>query len=235
MDHICRTDKYWLPWLVGMPTESCIAIVSLMMGNVLTLFPKLKFCFAHGGGSFPFTFGRIQHGIAFAFYLIDCHITSLRNIITSIRQIQGYDVRPDLCATECAIPPKDFLGRFYTDSLVHSHKSLDLLIDVIGEVRLDSFLRSCVSFLFLFFVLISKTLQDRIILGSDYPFPLGETTTGKLVESSDLDERIKVGMFFFIFIYFLCQQISRSCILSFPCSKEKILYKNGMEFIGLNN
>ena len=45
-------------------------------------------------------------------------------------------------------PPVDFLGKFYTDSLVHSQKSLDLLVDVIGE--------------------------DKIILGTDYPFPLGE-------------------------------------------------------------
>jgi hypothetical protein len=32
------------------------------MGNVFNLFPRLKFCFAHGGGALPFTIGRIQHG-----------------------------------------------------------------------------------------------------------------------------------------------------------------------------
>ncbi len=42
MDHVCRSTKYWLPWLVGMPAETTTAIVSLMMGNVLTQFPKLK-------------------------------------------------------------------------------------------------------------------------------------------------------------------------------------------------
>ena len=107
MDHVSRTSKYWLPWLVGMPAETCTAICSLIMGNVLKLFPRLKFCFAHGGGSFPFTVGRIQH---------------------------GYDVRPDLCAVECDVAPKEFLGKFYTDSLVHSKVALDLLIDVIGKV-----------------------------------------------------------------------------------------------------
>jgi aminocarboxymuconate-semialdehyde decarboxylase len=77
------------------------------MGGVLQKFPRLKFCFAHGGGAFPFTFGRIQH---------------------------GYEVRPDLCAIECQLSPKEFLGKFYTDSLVHSKESLDLLINVIGKV-----------------------------------------------------------------------------------------------------
>lgn len=113
MDHVSRTTKYWLPWLVGMPAETTTAISCILMGNVLAQFPRLKLCFAHGGGAFPFTVGRIQH---------------------------GYEVRPDLCATECSISPKEFLGKFYTDSLVHSEKSLDLLIDVIGEVFFFFFL-----------------------------------------------------------------------------------------------
>ena len=59
------------------------------------------------GGAFPFTVGRIEH---------------------------GYNVRPDLCATECKISPRKFLGKFYTDALVHDARALDLLVDVIGEV-----------------------------------------------------------------------------------------------------
>ena len=78
-----RFSKYWLPWLVGMPAETATAIVSLLMGGVLYNFPRLKVCFAHGGGSFPYTVGRVQH---------------------------GYNVRPDLCATDCSLPPRDFLG-----------------------------------------------------------------------------------------------------------------------------
>ena len=86
MDHVSRTTKYWLPWLVGMPAETTIASkinlikkdqlnflfnlsifrISLLFNNgqCLKQFPKLKLCFAHGGGSFPFTVGRIQHGIS---------------------------------------------------------------------------------------------------------------------------------------------------------------------------
>ena len=59
-----------------------------------------------------------------------------------------YQVRPDLCATDCDIPPRDFLGKIWTDSLVHDDAALRLLVEVIGE--------------------------DRVILGTDYPFPLGE-------------------------------------------------------------
>ena len=91
----------------GMPAETATAIVSVLMGGILEKFPALKICFAHGGGSFPYTAARIQH---------------------------GYNVRPDLCATDCSKPPLDFLGKFWTDSLTHDTNALDLLVKVIGEV-----------------------------------------------------------------------------------------------------
>ena len=90
-----------------MPAETATAIVSLLMGGVLEKFPKLRICFAHGGGSFPYTVGRIEH---------------------------GYNVRPDLCANDCDKQPRSFLGKFWTDSLVHDKNALKLLVDVIGEV-----------------------------------------------------------------------------------------------------
>ena len=40
------------------------------------------------------------------------------------------------------------------------------------------------------FVLIKK---DRIVLGSDYPFPLGELNAGSLIESSKYSKPIKVS------------------------------------------
>lgn len=45
-----RMSKYWMPWLVGMPTETAIAMCSLIFGGVLERLPKLKVAFAHGGG-----------------------------------------------------------------------------------------------------------------------------------------------------------------------------------------
>ncbi len=97
---------YWLPWLVGMPAETSRAICSLIFSGVIEKFPKLKFAFAHGGGSFPATIGRIDHGFA---------------------------VRPDLCAIDNNNAPSSYLKKFYIDSLVHDEATLKFIVDVMGE------------------------------------------------------------------------------------------------------
>jgi aminocarboxymuconate-semialdehyde decarboxylase len=124
--------KYWLPWLVGMPAETSRAICSMIFGGVFERFQKLRVAFAHGGGSFPITIGRIEH---------------------------GFNVRPDLCAIDNDVNPRNYVGKFWIDSLVHDPKALQFLTEVIGE--------------------------DKICLGSDYPFPLGEHHPGKLIEGMD--------------------------------------------------
>jgi len=125
--------KYWLPWLVGMPAETCRAICSMIFGGIFQRLPNLKVCFAHCGGSFPSTIGRIEH---------------------------GFEVRPDLCQVNCKVNPRDFLGKFWLDSLTHDEKMLRYVADLVGT--------------------------DRIILGSDYPFPLGEDHPGKMIDESTL-------------------------------------------------
>ncbi len=97
--------KYWLPWLVGMPAESSRAICSMIFGGVFERLPKLRVAFAHGGGSFPSTIGRISH---------------------------GFDVRPDLCAVDNPVPPRSYLGKFYVDSLTHDPEMLRHLLGLIG-------------------------------------------------------------------------------------------------------
>ncbi|HRI22632.1 MAG TPA: amidohydrolase family protein, partial [Panacibacter sp.] len=87
-----QMQKYWLPWLVGMPAETSRAICSMIFGGVFQQFPKLRVAFAHGGGSFPFTIGRIEH---------------------------GFHVRPDLTALDNNINPRNYLTQFWLDSLVH--------------------------------------------------------------------------------------------------------------------
>lgn len=123
-----RMPRYWLPWLVGMPAESALAISSMIFGGVFQKFPRLRVAFAHGGGAFPMTWGRIQH---------------------------GFEARPDLCAVDCQVPPKDYLGHFWVDSLVHDVRALRYLRDVMGA--------------------------SKICLGTDYPFPLGELEPGRLI------------------------------------------------------
>lgn len=136
-----RMTKYWLPWLVGMPAETCLAICSMIFGGVFERFPKLRVAFAHGGGTFPSTVGRIEH---------------------------GFLARPDLCAIDNNVNPRDYLGRFLVDSLVHDARALKYLIDLVGE--------------------------DAIALGTDYPFPLGEEEPGKLIESLDVAQSTKAKL-----------------------------------------
>ena len=57
-----KMKQFWLPWLVGMPAETTRAICSMIFGGVFDKFPKLRVAFAHGGGSFPYTIGRIEQG-----------------------------------------------------------------------------------------------------------------------------------------------------------------------------
>jgi aminocarboxymuconate-semialdehyde decarboxylase len=139
--------KYWLPWLVGMPAETSRAICSVIFGGVLERLPRLRIAFAHGGGSFPGTIGRIEH---------------------------GFKVRPDLCATDCNVNPREYLrkgdrpARFYVDSLVHDAGAMRGLIELMGP--------------------------ERIALGSDYPFPLGEDEPGKLIESMGLERGVAERM-----------------------------------------
>lgn len=97
--------KYWLPWLVGMPAESSRAICSLIFSGVLEKLPALRICFAHGGGSFPATIGRIEH---------------------------GFNVRPDICAVDNPHSPRKYIGKIYFDSLVHEPAKLDYLIKLVG-------------------------------------------------------------------------------------------------------
>ena len=124
--------KFWLPWLVGMPGETSRAICSLIFGGVFDKFPKLRVLFAHGGGSFPGTIGRIEH---------------------------GFRVRPDLCAIHIDKSPREYLDKFYIDSITHDAKALHYILDLMGE--------------------------KQVALGSDYPFPLGELEPGTLIESMD--------------------------------------------------
>lgn len=147
-----QMQQYWLPWLVGMPAETSRAICSMIFGGVFENFPKLRVAFAHGGGSFPFTIGRIEH---------------------------GFDVRPDLVAIDNTVNPRDYIGKFWVDSLVHDKKAMEFLVDVMGD--------------------------DKICLGSDYPFPLGEHHPGKLIEKMKLDKK----------------------------TTKKLLYKNAEEWLGI--
>jgi aminocarboxymuconate-semialdehyde decarboxylase len=133
-----KMKRYWLPWLVGMPAETSLAICSMMFGGIFERLPKLKVAFAHGGGSFPSTIGRIEH---------------------------GFNVRPDLVAIDNPINPRNYLNKFYLDTLVHDPMMLDYLVKLFGE--------------------------NQLALGTDYPFPLGELEPGKLIKGTSYSATTK--------------------------------------------
>lgn len=140
-------EKYWLPWLVGMPAETSLAICSMIFGGVFERLPDLRVAFAHGGGSFPATIGRIEH---------------------------GWRVRPDLCRIDNEKNPREYLGKFWVDSILHDPTVLDYLVGLVGE--------------------------DKVALGTDYPFPLGEWfpedgwQPGKLIQSMPWAESKKAKL-----------------------------------------
>ncbi|MEC9372188.1 MAG: amidohydrolase family protein [Planctomycetota bacterium] len=137
-----RMQQYWTPWLVGMPAETSLAICSMIFGGVFERLPNLRVAFAHGGGAFPGSFGRIEH---------------------------GYNVRQDLCACDNPHAPSEYLGRFWVDSLVHDEFMLHQLLRLFGD--------------------------EKIALGSDYPFPLGELEPGALIESAaDLSPDVRARL-----------------------------------------
>lgn len=126
-----RMPKYMLKWLVAMPAETQLSILSLILSGAFERISKdLKLCFAHGGGSFAFTLGRVENAWR----------------------------HRDIVREDCPQPPSAYVDRFYVDSAVFSNESLDLLVSVMGE--------------------------DRVLLGSDSPFPLGEQEVGKLIREN---------------------------------------------------
>jgi aminocarboxymuconate-semialdehyde decarboxylase len=135
-------QRYWLPWLVGMPAETSRAICSMIFGGIFERLPKLRVNFAHAGGSFLSTIGRIQH---------------------------GYDCRPDLVAIDNPTPPKNYLGKFWVDSVTHDPMMLEYVVKLVGS--------------------------NRVTLGSDYPFPLGDLEIGRFIEETSLTPEQKNDIF----------------------------------------
>lgn len=76
--------------------------------------------------------------------------------------------RRDVVRGASTMPPSAYLDRFYVDGAVFDHRALRLLVEVMGA--------------------------GRVLLGSDYPFPLGEERVGDLVRTSDLDQTTKAAL-----------------------------------------
>ncbi len=128
-------SPYFMGNLIGNPSESTVAIGSLLFGGVLERFSELTIVSVHGGGFVPWQAGRWEH---------------------------AYDVMPELVGGRLAKPPSEYLSRIYFDTVLHDPRSIEHLISWAGA--------------------------DRVVLGSDYPFPMGDSDPVATVESvSGLD------------------------------------------------
>ena len=127
-----RIDRWMARWLSGMPAETHLSLLAMILGGVFDRVPDtLRLCFAHGGGSFPFWLGRADN---------------------------AWHRRGDVVRGRSEHPPSHYVGRFLVDTVVFEPAALRLLVDVLGE--------------------------DSVMLGSDYPYPLGERPVGRLVRES---------------------------------------------------
>ena len=133
-----RMPKYMMRWTVGMPAETQLGIVAMILGGAFDkLPPHLRICFAHGGGSFAFLLGRLEN---------------------------AWKYHP-VARGVCELPPSKYLERFSVDSAVFDERALQFLVGTMGV--------------------------ERVMLGSDYPFPLGENRVGELIRSSRLTQTAK--------------------------------------------
>jgi aminocarboxymuconate-semialdehyde decarboxylase len=136
-----RMPKYMMPWTVGMPAETQLSVVALILSGAFDRLPStLRICFAHGGGSFAFLLGRLEN---------------------------AWHHHP-VARGECEHPPSHYLNRFYVDSAVFDQRTLQFLVGTMGA--------------------------GQVMLGSDYPFPLGEEHVGSLIRQSNLPQDAKARL-----------------------------------------
>jgi aminocarboxymuconate-semialdehyde decarboxylase len=111
---------YRLGPMIGFEMELCVAVVRLIMGGILERYPDLKFIVSHLGGAIPYLAERVQN----------C-----------------YEAYPE-CQENISGPAKDYLKRFYYDTVSFFEPALMCAYSFLGA--------------------------RRLILGSDYPHVIGD-------------------------------------------------------------
>ncbi|MED3561968.1 amidohydrolase family protein [Bacillus xiapuensis] len=102
-----RMPRHNFMYTVGMPSETALAAASLICGGVIEKYPRLKVCFAHGGGSFPYILPRLD---------------------------QGWKVWPHLRVI--SKPPSHYAKNFYFDSLNYDPLNIKYLADRFGHEKI---------------------------------------------------------------------------------------------------
>lgn len=132
-----RLKSYYLTNLIGNPLDTTIAAACLIFGGVMDRHPKLKIMLAHGGGFTPYQAARWEH---------------------------GWEVRPE---PKKNVPsqPKDIAKRFMYDTILHSDKTLEAMIELVGV--------------------------ERVMLGSDYPYDMAMLDCVQHVRSLSISDAAK--------------------------------------------
>ena len=102
-----RFRKYNLMQSLGFPLETALCMTRVIYGGIIERWPRLRWCFAHGGGAFPFVLGRVDH---------------------------GWDVTTEGRAS-IPKPPSEYMRGIYVDTLTHSPRALRLILDSLGDAR----------------------------------------------------------------------------------------------------
>jgi aminocarboxymuconate-semialdehyde decarboxylase len=106
MPSTARTNRWMAQWLTGMPAETHLSLLAMVLGGVFDALPKsLRICFAHGGGSFAFWLGRMDN---------------------------AWHQRPDVVRGS-EQPPSYYVDRFSVDTLVFSPEPFRLLVESLGR------------------------------------------------------------------------------------------------------
>lgn len=108
MKHLdgARMSRYMLKWLVAMPAETQLAMLSLILSGALERIPEsLRISFAHGGGSFAFALGRADNAW----------------------------MHHEIVRRDSPHPPSGYARRFWVDSAVFDERALDYLVSVMGD------------------------------------------------------------------------------------------------------
>ena len=115
-----RIQRYHLPNSVGNLADRTITFASLVMGGVMDACPDLRICLSHGGGFACYGAGRMD---------------------------RGWERIPEADRL-AALPPSQYLNRFYYDSIVYTEQSLRFLIDSVGV--------------------------ERVVFGTDWPYDMAQ-------------------------------------------------------------
>ncbi|HEY7251799.1 MAG TPA: amidohydrolase family protein [Methylomirabilota bacterium] len=102
-----RFRKNNLTQVAGFPLETALAMTRVMFGAVLERWPRIRWCFAHGGGAFAYILPRLDKGWE------------------AIGEAHG----------AIAQPPSAYVRRVWVDSLTLSPKVLAFALDTFGPER----------------------------------------------------------------------------------------------------